>query len=64
MPIGSIVELEFAVPGKDAGVHAFGLVRWVSEPPLVRGMGVQFVEVDAVGVETLRAYVQNKDGGE
>lgn len=63
MGIGSIVELNFALQGDAGMIHAFGLVRWVAEPPLTPGMGVQFVEVDGIGVESLREYLRNRGAG-
>ncbi len=64
MPIGSIVELDFSLVKDGGRVHAFGLVRWLSEPPQTPGMGVQFVEVDEQGIRTLRDFVQKKNPGQ
>lgn len=61
MPIGSIVELDFSLVKDGGRIHAFGLVRWLSEPPQAAGMGVQFVEVDEQGIRTLRDFVQKKN---
>jgi PilZ domain. len=61
MPVGSIVELDFSLVKDGGRIHAFGLVRWLSEPPLTPGMGVQFVEVDEQGIRTLRDFVQKKN---
>ncbi|MCC8190101.1 MAG: PilZ domain-containing protein [Planctomycetes bacterium] len=58
--VGSILELDFTLKGGEGRVHAFGIVRWRSEPPMVRGVGVQFVEVDQVGLANLRRYLENR----
>lgn len=60
MPIGSIVELHLTIPDNGGKVHAFGLVRWISQPPMA-GMGVQFVEIDAEGIAALRHYLSDRD---
>lgn len=56
--IGSILELEFTLKGMN--VHAFGVVRWRSGPPMPKGVGVQFVEVDQDGLRNLRKYLEGK----
>lgn len=58
--IGSILELDFTLKGARGNVHAFGVVRWKSEPPMPRGVGVQFVEVDREGLDSLRKFLGNK----
>ncbi|MDR0363120.1 MAG: protein kinase [Planctomycetota bacterium] len=60
LAVGSIVELDFELQGDLGNIHAFGVVRWRSEPPLAPGMGVQFVEVDEDGVEKLRNYLRHR----
>lgn len=60
MGVGSIVELNFELQGGLGNIHAFGVVRWRSDPPLTPGMGVQFVEVDEDGVEKLRNYMRRR----
>ncbi len=57
LKIGSIVELDFALKGAEGNVHAFGIVRWRSEPPLPAGVGVQFLEVDQEGLQRLRDFL-------
>ena len=58
--VGSILELDFALKGVEGNVHAFGIVRWVSLPPMPRGVGVQFVEVDQSGLRRLRQFLEEK----
>lgn len=58
--IGSILELDFTLKGVDGNVHAFGVVRWKSAPPMPRGVGVQFLEVDQEGLARLRRFLDNK----
>lgn len=60
MPVGSIVELDFALLREGSGVHAFGLVRWIVDSPFAQGMGVQFVEVDEASRNALREYVESR----
>lgn len=61
--VGSILELDFTLRGVDGNVHALGIVRWRSQPPMVRGVGVQFVEVDQAGLARLREYLGRREGG-
>lgn len=61
--VGSIIELDFGLKGVDGNVHAFGVVRWRSEPPMPKGVGVQFMEVDQEGLARLRRFLDNKQGG-
>ncbi len=58
--IGSILELDFTLKGVDGNVHAFGVVRWRSTPPLPKGVGVQFMEVDQEGLARLRRFLGNR----
>ena len=58
--IGSILELDFALKGVEGNVHAFGVVRWRSSPPMPKGVGVQFLEVDQAGLARLRRFLDNK----
>jgi serine/threonine protein kinase len=59
LSIGSILELDFALRGVGGKVHAFGIVRWRSEPPLPSGVGVQFLEVDQAGLRQLREFLDD-----
>lgn len=59
--VGSILELDFALRGVEGNVHAFGIVRWKSEPPMPRGLGVQFVEVDQESLMRLREYLGRRE---
>lgn len=61
--IGSILELDFSLKGVDGNIHAFGVVRWRSSPPLPPGVGVQFVEVDQIGLAKLRQFLMEKEEG-
>ena len=58
--VGSIIELDFTLKGVEGNVHAFGVVRWKSSPPLPRGVGVQFLEVDQEGLARLRRFLDSK----
>ncbi|MCC8180284.1 MAG: PilZ domain-containing protein [Planctomycetes bacterium] len=58
--VGSILELDFSLKGIDGNVHAFGIVRWMSCPPLPPGVGVQFVEVDQAGLARLREFMRGR----
>lgn len=58
--IGSILELDFTLKGVEENVHAFGVVRWRSSPPMPKGVGVQFLEVDQDGLASLRRFLDNK----
>lgn len=60
--IGSILELDFTLKGVEGNVHAFGVVRWQSSPPMPRGVGVQFLEVDQEGLARLRRFLDGKQG--
>lgn len=62
--VGSIIELDFELKGVEGRVHAFGVVRWKSAPPLPKGVGVQFMEVDQDGLARLRRYIDSKAGEE
>lgn len=55
--VGSILELDFTLKGVEGNIHAFGIVRWKSSPPMARGVGVQFVEVDQAGLVRLRKFL-------
>ncbi len=57
LTVGSILELDFALKGVEGKVHAFGIVRWKSEPPMPKGVGVQFLEVDQAGLQNLRQFL-------
>ncbi len=59
--IGSIIELDFGLKGVEGNVHAFGVVRWRSSPPMPRGVGVQFLEVDQAGLARLRKFLEGKE---
>lgn len=58
--VGSILELDFSLKGVEGNIHAFGVVRWRSSPPLPPGVGVQFVEVDQIGLAKLRQFLLEK----
>ncbi len=58
--IGSILELDFALKGVEGNIHAFGVVRWRSAPPMPPGVGVQFMEVEQSGLVRLRQFLGNK----
>lgn len=58
--VGSILELDFVLKGAGGQVHAFGVVRWKSEPPMPKGVGVQFMEVDQAGLARLRKFLENR----
>ncbi len=58
--IGSILELDFTLKGVEGNVHAFGIVRWRSSPPMPKGVGVQFMEVDQAGLARLRKFLESK----
>ncbi len=60
--VGSIIELDFGLKGVEGNVHAFGVVRWKSAPPMPRGVGVQFLEVDQAGLTRLRRFLEDKEG--
>lgn len=60
--VGSIIEMDFALKGVDENVHAFGVVRWKSEAPMPRGVGVQFMEVDQEGLTRLRRFLDSRQG--
>lgn len=58
--VGSILELDFSLKGIEGNIHAFGIVRWRSAPPMAKGVGVQFVEVDQTGLAKLREFLANR----
>ncbi len=58
--VGSIIELDFTLKGVEGNVHAFGVVRWKSAPPMPPGVGVQFLEVDQEGLARLRRFLDSK----
>ncbi len=60
LTVGSILELDFALKGAGGNVHAFGIVRWRSQPPMPAGVGVQFLEVDQAGLQKLRQFLDGK----
>ncbi len=60
MPVGTILELDFALKGAGGNVHAFGIVRWKSSSPMPPGGGVQFVEGDRAGLDRLRQLLHNQ----
>lgn len=62
--IGSIIELDFTLKGVEGNVHAFGVVRWQSKPPMPKGVGVQFMEVDQEGLSRLRSFLEQKQEGQ
>lgn len=62
--VGSIIEMDFSLKGAGENVHAFGVVRWKSDPPMPRGVGVQFMEVDQEGLVRLRRFLDGKQGFE
>lgn len=57
LKVGSILELDFTLKGIEGNIHAFGIVRWKSSPPMPTGVGVQFVEVDQAGLLRLRKFL-------
>lgn len=60
LTIGSIIEMDFSLKGVEDNVHAFGVVRWKSAPPMPRGVGVQFMEVDQEGLTRLRRFLERQ----
>ncbi|MDR2390096.1 MAG: PilZ domain-containing protein [Planctomycetota bacterium] len=58
--VGSILELNFSIKGTAESVHAFGVVRWLSSPPLPPGVGIQFVEVDRPALASLRKFIADR----
>jgi len=62
-PPGSVMELDFTLPGGEA-IHTLGVVRWVGLPPQEPGMGVQFIEVAMGQRLSLADYVAGRVSGE
>ncbi|MCL2001432.1 MAG: PilZ domain-containing protein, partial [Planctomycetes bacterium] len=58
--VGSILEMDLALEGVAGSIHAFGVVRWRSTPPMPAGVGVQFVEVEQSGLAKLRRFMESQ----
>jgi len=62
MPVGTIIELKFKVPGMEAPCDAKALVQWVrhySEEILdAPGMGVSFTEIEPKALAAIRGFLK------
>lgn len=59
-PVGTFVEIDFAVPSNPYPIHAKGVVRWSNAQAIKgepRGMGIEFVEV-LQGTGLLEEFVE------
>ena len=45
LPIDSLLEIRFRLPGKQEEIRAVGVVRWITGAPDAPGMGIQFVRI-------------------
>jgi len=57
LPVGSMIDVAFEIPGAGHKMTALGLVRWHSRPPAEPGMGVQFVETATDDREEFRTFL-------
>lgn len=57
-PVGSLVEIDFNLPGDKGQVHAKCVVRWTQSEGDVRGMGVEFMEVSTASRSVIQGYIQ------
>lgn len=58
-PVGSLIELDFNLPGEKNQVHAKGVVRWTVLQGEARGMGVEFLEVSTESRAAIQQFIQN-----
>lgn len=58
-PTGTEVEIRFELPERELPVETTGVVRWVTDGPLKRGMGIQFVDLDPADKEAVQAWLEN-----
>jgi uncharacterized protein (TIGR02266 family) len=63
-PVGELMDVTIYLPDASEPVVVRGVVRWVREyneasdtPP---GLGVQFVDVDPVGLAAIQAFLQHR----
>lgn len=60
-PIGTKLHFEFRVQDGGETISGFGIVRWVeSDPEKRKGMGIQFVEINAEGKKILAELFHKK----
>lgn len=46
LPVGSLVDLEFQIPGADRHFKVLGEVRWSQEERGAAGLGIEFLNLD------------------
>ena len=64
LKIGSVVELQFSIPGFADAVHARGVVRWSNDGSMRKqpvGMGVEFLDVITGNKDAIQAYIQSEN---
>lgn len=65
LPLESVIELEFSIPGKPEPIKAEGKVRWVREfnesSDAEPGMGIQFDALSRDDQEQIQAFVGRRD---
>lgn len=60
-PIGTKLHFEFRVQDGGETISGLGIVRWIELDPTKRkGMGIQFVEINAVGKEIISKLFRQK----
>ena len=65
MPMDSVIEVEFSIPGRPEPIRAEGKVRWVREyndlSDAEPGMGIQFQGLPGADREQIQAFVGRRD---
>lgn len=65
LPMDSVIELEFSIPGKPDPIKVEGKVRWVREYNELSdadpGMGIQFKALNNADQETIQRFVGRRD---
>ncbi len=65
LPMDSVIELEFSIPGRPEPIKAEGKVRWVREynelSDAEPGMGIQFEALAKGDAEQIQTFVGRRD---
>jgi len=65
LPMDSVIELEFSIPGRPEPIKAEGKVRWIREyndmSDAEPGMGIQFKALTRADQEQVQAFVDRRD---
>lgn len=61
LPVGSVLKIQFSVPGAQENISAEGIVRWKidpSDPNIIPGMGIEIISIDESSKNILNEFIK------